>query len=152
MDTVRAILSWVLALVLIALFVQATIHPLPDPPPGQVKLFDPPGENIVFQTLAVKSGIALFEPAGRFVTACLELLAALFLLLPFSRRLGAVLSFLILSGAVALHMSPWLGREVPVSLESGAATDGGQLFMLAVGMLVISLLLIFIHQGRRSMQ
>lgn len=152
MDTVRSILSWVLALVLIALFVQATIHPLPDPPPGQVKLFDEPGENIVFQLLAQNSGIALFEPAGRFLTACLELLAAFLLLFPFSRRLGAGLSAAILGGAVALHLSPWLGREVPVSLEQGAATDGGQLFMLAVGMLVISVLLLFIHQGRRREQ
>lgn len=148
MDAARSIISWVLALALVFVFVQATIHPLPDPPPGQVKLFDPPGENIVFQTLAERSGIALFEPAGRVGVAILELLAALLLLFPFSRRFGAVLSLGILSGAVALHLSPWLGREVPTALSANAPDDGGALFMLAIAMLVVSLLIILIHPGR----
>lgn len=148
MRLVRSLLSWILALGLIFVFLQATVHPLPDPPPGQVKLFDAPGENIVFQTLAENSGIALFEPAGRVLVAALELIAALFLLFPFSRRFGAVMSFFILAGAVGLHLSPWLGREVPTSLEAGAPSDGGALFMLAIGMLVVSLLLAIIHPGK----
>ncbi len=147
---VRTLLSWLLALGLVFVFLQATVHPLPDPPAGSVKLFDRPGENIVFATLAQKSGIALFEPAGRVAVAGLELLAALLLLLPWSRRFGAVVSFLILSGAVGLHLSPWLGREVPASLEAGAPTDGGALFMLAVAMLVMSILLAMIHPGRHA--
>lgn len=150
MRLVRSLLSWILALGLIFVFLQATVHPLPDPPPGQVKLFDAPGENIVFQTLAEKSGIALFEPAGRVLVAALELIAALFLLFPFSRRFGAVMSFFILAGAVGLHLSPWLGREIPTSLEAGAPSDGGALFMLAIGMLVVSLLLAMIHPGREG--
>ena len=76
----RHIVSWALALFLIAMFVQATIHPLPNPPEGMVKFFDPPGENIVFQTIAAKSGISLYEPAGRVVVGLLELVAALFLI------------------------------------------------------------------------
>ncbi len=150
MRAVRHFVSWVLALFLIAMFVQATVHPLPDPPAGSVKLFDAPGENIIFQTLAVNSGYSQFEPAGRVAVAFLELFAALCLVLPFSRRFGALLSAGILTGAVALHLSPWLGREVPVSLNTGStATDGGALFMLAVAMLAASLLLIGVHPGRR---
>ena len=148
MNVVRALLSWILALGLIFVFLQATIHPLPDPPIGQVKLFDAPGENIVFQMLREKSGIALFEPAGRVFVAALELIACLFLFLPFTRRFGAVMSFFILAGAVGLHLSPWLGREIPTSLEAGAPNDGGALFMLAIGMLVVSLLLAMIHPSR----
>lgn len=148
MRLVRSLLSWILALGLIFVFLQATVHPLPDPPPGQVKLFDAPGENIVFQTLAENSGIALFEPAGRVLVAALELIAALLLLFPFSRRFGAVMSFFILAGAVGLHLSPWLGREVPTSLEAGAPSDGGALFMLAIAMMVVSLLLSIIHPGK----
>ena len=144
----RHIVSWVLALFLIAMFVQATIHPLPNPPEGMVKFFDPPGENIVFQTIAAKSGISLYEPAGRVVVGLLELVAALFLILPMTRRFGAFMSAGVLGGAVAMHLSPWLGREVPVSLDpQNTATDGGMLFMLAIVMLVSSLLLMVVHPG-----
>jgi len=149
MGVIRHVLSWALALFLIAMFLQATIHPLPNPPEGAVKFFDPPGQNTVFQTIADRSGFALVEPTGRLVVGLGELLAALLLLLPFTRRVGGMLSFLILAGAVGIHFSPWLGREVPLSLGPGdAATDGGALFMLAVSMLVASLLVIVVHPGR----
>ncbi|MEM9740759.1 MAG: hypothetical protein AAF829_12930 [Pseudomonadota bacterium] len=147
---IRSLLSWVLALGLIFVFLQATIHPLPNPPEGSVKLFDAPGQNIVFATMADRSGIALFEPAGRVAVAFSELFAALLLLVPWSRRFGAVISFFVLSGAVGFHLSPWLGREIPTGLEPGAATDGGALFMLAIAMLVVSILLAMIHPGKRA--
>ena len=89
MRAMRHIGSWGLALFLIFMFVQATIHPLPNPPLGSVKLFDPPGQNIVFVTLAEKTQIPLFEPTGRVFVAIGELVAALLLLLPFTRKLGA---------------------------------------------------------------
>ena len=151
MRAMRHLGSWGLALFLIFMFVQATIHPLPNPPAGSVKLFDPAGQNIVFATLAQNTGIALFEPTGRVVVALGELLAAFLLLLPFTRRVGAILSFLILAGAVAMHLMPdVLGREVPVSLSAGAATDGGQLFALAIAMLAASMLLVVVHPGREN--
>lgn len=149
MIVIRHVLSWAIALFLIAMFLQAAIHPLPNPPAGSVKFFDPPGDNIIFQTLASRSGIGLFEPTGRFIVGLGELLAAFLLLIPFTRRLGAVLSFLILAAAVGFHMSPWLGREVPLSLTpNDGATDGGALFMLAISMLVASLLVMVVHPGR----
>lgn len=142
-------MSWALALFLIFLFVQATIHPLPGPQPGGVKFLDPAGENIVFQTLAERSRYPIFEPTGRFLTGVLELIAAILLFLPITRRAGALLSSLILFAAVGLHLSPWLGREVPLSLAQGeTATDGSALFSLAVAMLVASLLIMVIHPGR----
>ncbi len=150
MRMIRHLLSWGLALFLIALFVQATIHPLPNPPAGSVKFFDAPGENIVFQTLATNSGVTVFEPAGRVLIGLLELFAALLLILPQTRRVGAFLSTIILGGAVSMHLSPWLGREIPASLTPGeAATDGGILFLLAIVMLVASLLLMVVHPGKR---
>lgn len=146
MRLIQHFFSWALALFLIFMFAQATFHPLPNPPPGQVKFFDPAGENIVFQTLAERSRYDIFEPTGRVLTGILEVLAALLLLLPFSRRIGAFLSSLILFGAIGFHVSPWLGREVPLSLEVGeTATDGGALLSLAIAMLVASLLIIVIH-------
>lgn len=151
MQAMRHVGSWGLALFLIFMFVQATIHPLPDPPAGSVKLFDPPGQNIVFATIAAKTQIPLFEPTGRVVVALAELLAAILLLLPMTRRTGAVFSFLILAGAVSFHLMPdVLGREVPLSLSPNAGTDGGQLFALAIAMLAASMLLVVVHPGRRK--
>ena len=152
MRGLRLLASWVLALFLIFMFLQATVHPLPNPPEGFVKLFDRPGENIVFQTMATNTGMDWLEPTGRVGVAILELLACLFLLIPQTRRFGAVLTFFILAGALAAHLMPdVLGREIPVSLAPGSTeTDGGQLFALAIGMLAISMLLIFVHPGRRK--
>ncbi len=148
MSALRQVLSWGLALFLIAMFLQATVHPLPNPPAGHVKLFDLPGENIVFQTLAERSRYDIFEPAGRLLTAILEIAAAALLLVPFTRRAGAVLAFAILAGAVGLHLSPWLGQEIRVSLDPvSAETDGGALFALAIAMLVASILVMVVHPG-----
>ncbi|MCA8901788.1 MAG: hypothetical protein KDA53_11105 [Hyphomonas sp.] len=131
------------------MFVQATIHPLSAPPPGSVKFFDLPGENIVFQTIADRSGITLFEPAGRFLVGVIEIIACLFLLLPFTRRFGAVLAALVTGAALGFHLSPWLGREIPVSLDPASTqTDGGMLFMLAIVMFAGSLLLLVVHPGK----
>ncbi len=153
MRAMRHLGSWGLALFLVFMFVQATIHPLPNPPEGSVKLFDAAGQNIVFATIAAKTQIPLFEPTGRVVVALAELFAAILLLLPFTRRSGAVLSFLILSGAVIMHLIPSvLGREIPLSLEPGAATDGGQLFALAIAMLAASMLLIVVHPSKKSVE
>ena len=152
MRTIRTLLSWLLALALIAAFVQSNIFPLGSPADaaGQIKLWDKPGENIVFQTLADRSGYALFEPAGRFVTSIVELLAAFLLLLPWTRRLGAIIAGVVMGAATALHMSDWLGREIPLSLDAPAPTDNGVLFMLAIAMLVASFLLVIIHPGREK--
>lgn len=149
MRSIQHFFSWALALFLIAMFVQSTFHPLPNPPAGQVKFFDLAGENIVFQTIAERSRYDIFEPTGRVLTGILEVLAALLLFLPFTRRAGAFLSSLILFGAIGLHVSPWLGREVPLSLAVGeTATDGGALFSLAIAMLVASLLIMAVHPRR----
>lgn len=147
----RSLASWVLALFLIAMYLHITLHPLPNPPVGHVQLYDLPGENILFTTLADRSGYVMFEPTGRFVVALLELLVAFLLLLPFTRRFGAFMSTLIMLGALGLHMSTWLGREIPASLAAAeTATDGGALFALTVAMAVASILVLVVHPGRRK--
>lgn len=145
MRTLRHAISWGLALALAAMFFHLTLHPLPDPVPGEVKFFDPPGTHIVFSALADRSGVTLFEPAGRFVAGVLELLAALLILLPFSRRAGAVIAVLVFGTGLGLHLSPWLGRELPLP---GGGTDGGQHFLLAIILLAVSLLLLVVHPGK----
>lgn len=151
MQILRSLASWVLALLLVAMYLHITLHPWPDPPVGHVQLYDLPGQNILFATLAERSGYVMFEPTGRFVVAILELLTAFLLLLPFTRKFGAFLSCLILFGAVGLHLSTWLGHEVPASLAAGeTATDGGMLFALTIAMLVASILVLVVHPGRRK--
>lgn len=151
MRTVRQVASWALALFLVFMYLQATIHPLPNPPVGSVKFFDLPGENIVFSVLAEKSGYVMFEPTGRFFVGIMELLTAALLVFPFTRRFGGFLSCMILFGAVSLHMSSWLGREIPLSLAPGETlTDNGALFALAIAMLVASILVIVVHPGRKK--
>lgn len=151
MYMLRTLAGWGLALLLIFVFVHATIHPWPNPPAGQVQLFDAPGENIVFATLAAKTGLAILEPTGRVGVAIMELITALLLLVPAWRRAGAILAFLILGGAVAAHLMPdVLGREVPLSLKPGeTATDGGRLFSLAIAMLAASVLLLVVHPRKK---
>ena len=152
MFALRLLLSWLFAVFLIFVYVNATLHPLPDPPEGFVKLFDRPGDNVIFQTMADKTGIELLEPTGRVVVAVFELLLCVFLLIPASRRFGAALSALLMMGAVTVHLMPdILGRELPAStavFESG--TDFGRVFLLSVAMLAVSILLFFSHPVRKS--
>lgn len=150
MRSLQHMVSWVLAVFLIVMYLHVTIHPWPNPPAGSVMLYDAPGENIVFETLSQRSRYIMFEPTGRFFTAILQLLVCALLLLPISRRVGAFFSSLIMFVAVGLHMSPWLGRELPLSLDpASTATDGGGQFALAVVMLVASILLLAAHPKRR---
>jgi len=150
MRAIRLLASWILALFLIFMFLQATVHPLPNPTEGAVKLFDRPGENVVFATMAMKTGAAWLEPGGRVIVAMLELFVVALLLFPPLRKLGALLSAVILIGASMAHLSPdILGREVPISLDpENTATDGGALFALAIAMLTASLLLYVVHPSR----
>lgn len=146
MSVFRLLASWVLALGLAVFFIHITIHPWPDPVPGYVKFYDAPGEHLLFSSLAAKSGISLFEPAGRLVSGIFELIAAVLLIMPFSRRVGAGLSAILLGAGVAFHLSPWLGRELPLP-EGG--TDGGTHFLYYVIFLALSLLLLVVHPGER---
>jgi hypothetical protein len=139
MRDARMIGSWVLALFLAVMFVWI----------ADLSLF-PASEarNVVFPLLAEKSDIWLWEPTGRYVTSIAEVLAALLLLLPFTRRLGAILGFLIAGGAVAAQLV-WLGMAVPIE-QGSKTTDGGQLFYLALALAAASLVLIFVHPGREK--
>lgn len=90
-------------------------------------------ENIIFETIAENSGIGLFEPIVRMMTGVAELVTALLLLIPVTRRLGAISGLLVLVGAIGFHLSPWLGIA-PESIGHG-------LFFTAVAMFFITLIL-----------
>ncbi len=102
-------------------------------------------ENIIFATIAERSGIALFEPAIRMATGAGELVASLLLLLPRTRALGALGALAIIGGAIGFHLSPWLGTNV--AMAPGAAATP-TLFMMALGAFVLSIV-VFLMARRR---
>jgi uncharacterized membrane protein YphA (DoxX/SURF4 family) len=87
-------------------------------------------ENIVFETLADRSGLSLFEPTIRYVTGLAELTVAVLFLIPRTRLLAALGGLAILVGAIGFHLSPWLGINVP--------TIGHGLFFTALGLFVLT--------------
>lgn len=89
-------------------------------------------ENIVFETIAQRSGLSFFDPYLRMFTGVAELIVALLLIIPRTRFLGALAGAGLLLGAIGFHLSPWLGINVP--------TIGHFLFIAAVTMLIGSLI------------
>ena len=79
----------------------------------------------IFSTLRAWSGIALFEPAGRFIIGGCELIASILLFVPRLRIFGAALAIGIMSGAIFFHLFTPLGVVI--------LGDGGELFTLACG-------------------
>jgi len=129
------ILRWILALVLAGLFLfMASFKFMPE--------FT--GEaNPVFPLIAKNTGIALVEPYFRWLTGALELLTGLLLLVPRTRMTGALLGLCIMIGALASHLTPILGIEVP--------GQGKFIFYMAIAMFVLNLLVLFLSRGTREL-
>ena len=102
-------------------------------------------ENVIFATIASKSGIALFEPYVRMLVGVAELIAAALLVLPATRFLGALLGLGLLFGAVGFHLSPWLG--IFVSMEPGGEPSP-MLFMMAMFFTGINLVVLMLEKNR----
>ena len=146
MREARTLGSWVVALFLAAMLVWVAVDTLA-PAAGT--------RNHLFPLFAETSGIAYFEPTGRFAFGALEILFALLVILPVTRRAGAILSLLLMTALAALVIQlMMLQIQVPVDAvgEGGAVTttltDPGALFYLVRGLLVASLVLIFVHPGK----
>ena len=146
MREARTLGSWVIAIFLAAMLVCVALDTLA-PAVGT--------RNHLFPLFADTSGIAWFEPTGRFAFGVLEILFALLLLIPLTRRFGAILSVLLMTALAArIIQLMMLQIQIPVDTvgEGGAVTttesDPGALFYLVIGLLVASLALIFIHPGK----
>ena len=87
-------------------------------------------ENIIFATIAERSGISLFEPLIRMLTGVAEVGTAILILIPRTRLLGALAGLGVLAGAIGFHLSPWLGINVP--------GIGHGLFFTALGLTVLT--------------
>jgi hypothetical protein len=134
---IERVLSWAFAITAAVLLLFVVYEQLLGPTP-----------NPVFGLVAVRSGIAFFEPWGRYATALAELVAIGLVLWPRTRARGAMLALAITVVAIAMHLSPWLGIAVPRADEvasvagrgwsdaeifaMGLPTDQGAMFLLAL--------------------
>lgn len=101
-------------------------------------------ENIIFATIAERSGVDLFEPVIRMITGAGEVAAALLLLLPKTRRLGALGAIAIIGGAIIFHLSPWLG--VSVAMAPGEEPTP-MLFIMALGSFLLAIVTFILARG-----
>ncbi len=104
--------------------------------------------TIIFSTIATwmtTVGLSFlapsFESVGGYVIGGIELIASILLIIPATRRIGALLGVTILSGAIFFHLFTPLG--INRVIDAAGNTDGGGLFYMACGVW-ISCLLIFI--------
>lgn len=147
MREARTLASWVIALFVTVMMLWVAAEALAP---------QPPAKNHLFEVFRDSSGIAYFEPVGRFGFGVLEVLIALLVFLPMTRRVGAILATLLLLGLGALVGQLVMeGIKVPVDAigETGVVTtdtDPSGLFYLIVGLLAASVALIFIHPGKAA--
>lgn len=102
---------------------------------------------ILLQTLYFKftghpESVELFtklgvEPWGRIGTGVIELITGILLLIPATAFIGAFLGIGLMAGAILSHLTV-------IGIESKG--DGGQLFMLAIVVLVCCLVISIIHR------
>lgn len=116
----RVILSWVVRLVAAIILLQTLWF----------KFTGQPESVALFTKLGV-------EPWGRIGTGVVELVAGIMLLFPSTAFLGALTAAGLMTGAIASHL-------FVIGIESDG--DGGQLFTLAIIVLVCSVITIYLHR------
>ena len=101
-------------------------------------------QTLYFKLTAHPESVALFtklgvEPWGRIVTAIIEFITGILLLIPSTAFIGAFLGIGLMAGAIMSHLTV-------IGIDSNG--DGGQLFMLAIVVLICCLLLTIIHKKK----
>jgi putative oxidoreductase len=99
-------------------------------------------QTLYFKFTGAEESVYIFtkvglEPWGRYASGVAELFAAILLLLPRTRAIGAVLAAGVMIGAMGSHLTK-LGIVVK--------DDGGLLFALAVTVFVCAIVTAFIHR------
>lgn len=101
-------------------------------------------QTLFFKFSGAEESIYIFtqvgmEPWGRYASGVAELIAGVLLLIPRSRHLGAALALGVISGALFFHLTS-LGIEV--------MGDGGQLFIMAVIVFLLSAILLWLNRAK----
>jgi uncharacterized membrane protein YphA (DoxX/SURF4 family) len=118
----KSIVSWIIRIVAAIILLQ-TLYFKFTGHPESVELF-------------TKLGV---EPWGRIGTGIIELFASILLLIPATVILGALLGIGLMVGAIFSHL-------LVIGIES--KNDGGQLFMLAIIVLICCITLLFLHRSQ----
>jgi uncharacterized membrane protein YphA (DoxX/SURF4 family) len=116
----KNIISWVLRIAAAAILLQ-TLYFKFTGHPESVELF-------------TKLGV---EPWGRIGTGIIELITGIILLIPATAFVGAFLGIGLMSGAILSHLTV-------IGIESKG--DGGQLFMLAIIVMILSIAIALLHK------
>ena len=106
--------------------------------------------QIIFRTIGEwMAGISIlawaaspFEAFGGYAVGSVELVAAVMLVIPKTRCIGAVTAILVLSGAIFFHLFTPLG--VVRVINAAGDTDGGALFFMACSVWVSCLLILIL--------
>ena len=104
-------------------------------------------ENVIFQTIADRSGLAFFEPQIRGMVGVAEIAAGAAILTPAARLLGLAIGGAVLLGAIGFHLSPWLGVVVAAAPGEEATPA---LFVVAVLMTTLTGLVAWLERARIS--
>ncbi len=102
-------------------------------------------QTLYFKFTAAAESVELFtklgvEPWGRIGTGIIELITSILLLLPSTVFIGALLGVGLMGGAIASHLAV---------IGIASKGDGGQLFMLAIIVMVccLTIMLLYKQQG-----
>ena len=101
-------------------------------------------QTLFFKFTAAKESVYIFstlglEPWGRIGSGIAELIASVLLLLPQTVVFGAILSLVVISGAIFFHLTR-LGIALPL------VDDHGELFALALVVFLCSLAVLIMHR------
>jgi len=127
------------------------------------------GAAFIFPYIEYKASILglplgdLAYPLGNYLVGAVEIIAGILVILPMTRKFGSLFAVLPFLGAAVIHLTPYLGIVTPLDfadpkpisalgvgsgfVRTDFTTETGMtLFMIAVGMLVISIVNSLIQQ------
>lgn len=116
----KSIISWILRIVAAVILLQTLYF----------KFTAHPESVILFTKLGV-------EPWGRIGTGVIELIASALLIIPSTLFIGAAIGVGLMAGAIGSHLTI-------IGIESHG--DGGQLFIMAIIVLVCCVVTLLIHK------
>ena len=102
-------------------------------------------QTLFFKFTGAKESVYIFstlgaEPWGRIGSGVVELIASVLLLVPRTAALGALLTLATSFGAIGSHLTK-------LGIKLTAVDDHGELFALALVVMVGSLIVLYLHRG-----
>jgi len=136
-------LPWALALFVAIVFVQSLFFKFSNSFETR-HIFTTIGEwmGSIGLPASVASGFAAW---GGYTVGSVELVASILLLIRGTQPLGALIGCVVIGGAIFFHLFTPLG--VSVVIDEAGNRDGGQLFALAVGVFISTILILWLRRG-----